>query len=147
MAAQKLTKGRLAQIIILMVVLITAFVWRTITYDQTSREKETALTCQLSTVGCLDESSNEKLGISFVSEALKADTPIIIQIDNNHVKPTAVVEGVSMYMGSVPVIFTKNDTGWLGEFMVPACMHDKMEWVIKINKDGKTTNALFTVEK
>lgn len=147
MAAQKLTKGRLAQIIILMVVLITAFVWRTITYNQTQQENETVLTCHLSTTGCLVESSDENIAISFVSDALKADTAIIIQIDNTNVKPTAIVEGVSMYMGSVPVVFTKNDSGWQGEFMVPACMHDKMDWAIKIKEDQKEINALFSVEK
>ncbi|MGF1689837.1 hypothetical protein [Photobacterium kagoshimensis] len=147
MAAQKLTRGRLAQIIILMVVLIAAFVWRTITYNQTQQGEETSLTCQLSTTGCLVKSSNEKLPVSFVSEALKADAPIIIQIDNTNVKPVGIVEGVSMYMGSVPVVFTKNDRGWQGEFTVPACMHDKMEWVIKITQEDKIMNAHFTVEK
>ncbi|MCF7504950.1 MULTISPECIES: hypothetical protein [Vibrio] len=33
MAAQKLTKGRLVQIIGMLVVLIAAFTWRTVTYD------------------------------------------------------------------------------------------------------------------
>ncbi|MEZ9425550.1 hypothetical protein [Vibrio lentus] len=33
MAAQKLTKGRLVQIIVMLVVLIAAFTWRTVTYD------------------------------------------------------------------------------------------------------------------
>jgi len=33
MAAQKLTKGRLVQIVLMMVVLIAAFTWRTVTYD------------------------------------------------------------------------------------------------------------------
>ncbi|MFA0553308.1 hypothetical protein AB4538_20910 [Vibrio lentus] len=34
MAAQKLTKGRLVQIIVMLVILIAAFTWRTVTYDQ-----------------------------------------------------------------------------------------------------------------
>ncbi|WP_102412486.1 hypothetical protein [Vibrio cyclitrophicus] len=33
MAAQKLTKGRLVQIIVMLVILIAAFTWRTVTYD------------------------------------------------------------------------------------------------------------------
>lgn len=33
MAAQKLTKGRLVQIIGMLVILIAAFTWRTVTYD------------------------------------------------------------------------------------------------------------------
>ncbi|MEC7939086.1 MAG: hypothetical protein VX212_00520 [Pseudomonadota bacterium] len=33
MAAQKLTKGRLVQIIVMLVVLLAAFTWRTVTYD------------------------------------------------------------------------------------------------------------------
>ena len=34
MAAQKLTKGRLVQIFVMLVALIAAFTWRTVTYDQ-----------------------------------------------------------------------------------------------------------------
>lgn len=34
MAAQKLTKGRLVQIIVMLVILIAAFTWRTVTYDR-----------------------------------------------------------------------------------------------------------------
>ncbi|MEZ8548941.1 hypothetical protein BCV29_03020 [Vibrio cyclitrophicus] len=33
MAAQKLTKGRLVQIIVMLVILIAAFTWRTVTYN------------------------------------------------------------------------------------------------------------------
>ena len=33
MAAQKLTKGRLVQIIVMLIILIAAFTWRTVTYD------------------------------------------------------------------------------------------------------------------
>ena len=38
MAAEKLTRGRLIQIIVLMTILISAFIWRTVTY--TSPEGE-----------------------------------------------------------------------------------------------------------
>ncbi|WP_394250902.1 hypothetical protein [Vibrio profundi] len=34
MAAQKLTKGRLVQIVLMMVVLIAAFTWRTVIYEE-----------------------------------------------------------------------------------------------------------------
>ncbi|OAN17907.1 hypothetical protein A3K86_03035 [Photobacterium jeanii] len=147
MAAQKLTKGRLAQIIILMAVLITAFVWRTITYKQGSPENKTVLTCQLSTKSCAVNGQNINLPIAFVSTELKSDTPLQIQIGNTNVKPSAVVEGVKMYMGSIPVIFSENEAGWLGEFSVPACTHDEMEWALKLTQGEGVVHATFVVKK
>ncbi|PMN88235.1 hypothetical protein [Enterovibrio norvegicus] len=48
MAAEKLTTGRLVQILVVMSVLITAFIWRTMNYSS----NETALICQISVGAC-----------------------------------------------------------------------------------------------
>ncbi|MBE1274426.1 hypothetical protein [Enterovibrio baiacu] len=48
MAAEKLTTGRLVQILVVMSVLITAFIWRTMNYSS----NETVLICQMSAGAC-----------------------------------------------------------------------------------------------
>lgn len=48
MAAQKLTKGRLVQIVFMMVILLAAFTWRTVTYEQESNwQCDATLPCEI----------------------------------------------------------------------------------------------------
>jgi len=53
MAAEKLTKSRLIQIIVLMAVLISAFVWRTVTYEEVQSVEQKAIHCVISEGKCL----------------------------------------------------------------------------------------------
>lgn len=61
MAAQKLTRERFVQIIIMLTLLITAFIWRTISY-----KPEVKVVCDLETICVIDvngtNSSIEKVG-------------------------------------------------------------------------------------
>lgn len=147
MAAEKLTKGRLIQILFLLAVLITAFVWRTVTYKNEQAENNTATTCQLSAEKCLSNKSGKLLNISLMPYPAKANQELTIQIDNRNVKPNASVEGVSMYMGTIPVTFEETSEGWLGRFTVPECMHDEMEWAVNIEQGDEKITATFLVKK
>ncbi|WEM40806.1 hypothetical protein PTW35_09085 [Photobacterium sp. DA100] len=147
MAAEKLTKGRLIQILFLLAVLITAFVWRTVTYNNNQAEDDTALTCQLSAKLCHQNDSGESLNISLAPYPAVANQELTIQIDNTNVKPTASVEGVNMYMGIIPVTFEQTSEGWLGRFTVPECMHDEMEWAVVIEQGNRKITATFVVKK
>nr|WP_036832088.1 hypothetical protein [Photobacterium sanctipauli] len=147
MAAEKLTKGRLIQILILMAVLITAFVWRTVTYEAPSTTNTDATECVLNAKECLVEDGSGTLNISLNPFPAAANTELTLQIDNTDVKPSATVEGVDMYMGIIPISFEKSASGWVGKFIVPECMHDEMTWKISIEQDDKTVFASFTVKK
>ena len=147
MAAEKLTKGRFIQILFLLAVLITAFVWRTVTYTNNQDENNTATTCQLSAEKCTINESDKVLNLSLTPFPAEANQELKIQLDNRNVKPEATVEGVSMYMGTIPVAFEEISEGWLGRFTVPECMHDEMEWAVKIKQGDKEITATFLVKK
>ncbi|MCW8330863.1 hypothetical protein MD588_18890 [Photobacterium sp. SDRW27] len=147
MAAEKLTKARLIQILFLMAVLITAFVWRTVTYEQSTPQDEGAVRCQISEESCLVEGQGDVLAMSLKPFPVKANSEITLQISNTNVKPVATVAGVEMYMGEIPVIFEQQGNNWLGKFSVPDCVHEKMTWEITIKQSNETVIAEFTVEK
>ncbi|MCW8108403.1 hypothetical protein OPS25_07845 [Alteromonas ponticola] len=61
----------------------------------------------------------------------------------------AVIEGVNMYMGRLPVVLSpaeKNE--WRGWFMLGACSEAKMRWqmIIKIKGQRQPALILFTTE-
>ncbi|OBU29227.1 hypothetical protein C0Z01_09545 [Photobacterium kishitanii] len=147
MAAQKLTRGRLIQIIVLMIILITAFVWRTVTYQAQPITKVKAKVCSLNAGNCLFNINNKTVTAALLPVAPKADIPLILNIKNVDIKPSANVSGVSMNMGSLPVIFKQKNDGWSGEFIVPQCTHDNMTWVIDIKVNDNIYSSEFTVTK
>lgn len=147
MAAQKLTRGRLIQIIVLMIVLITAFVWRTVTYQAQPTAKVQAKVCSLNAGDCLFNINNKPVTVKLLPVVPKAEVPLILHINNVDVNPVAKVSGVNMNMGTLPIIFKQKQNGWIGEFMVPQSSHDKMIWAINININNKIYSSEFSVTK
>ncbi|WP_305815436.1 hypothetical protein [Photobacterium leiognathi] len=151
MAAEKLTRGRLIQILVLMTVLVSAFIWRTVTYNSPEQEvkvEDNAKTCSLDTQNCQYSLSNKTVELSLLTKELSAQAPIKLQVSNIDVKPVGVVSGVSMNMGTVPVVFTKQgDNTWIGEFTVPACTHNEMTWGADIKINDQPIKAQFVVKK
>lgn len=147
MAAEKLTKGRFIQILFLMAVLITAFVWRTVTYESTSSTDTNKITCELTADKCISTDPKTAYDITLSPFPATANSELIIQFGNKDVKPSATVEGVKMYMGTIPVVFEKTATGWQGRFSVPDCTHAEMQWAVTIQQGSKTTIATFMVKK
>lgn len=147
MAAEKLTKARLVQILILMAVLITAFVWRTVTYDEKASVDESTTECRITAEYCTVEGQNQTLELSLAPFPVIANSEVVLQISNTNVKPVATIEGVDMYMGVIPVIFEQQADHWIGTFTVPDCVHDTMEWAIEVKQGSDTIVAKFTVKK
>ncbi|OLQ70021.1 hypothetical protein BIT28_10800 [Photobacterium proteolyticum] len=147
MAAEKLTKARLIQILILMAVLITAFVWRTVTYEENTSIDDSATNCLITAEYCAVDGSNKKLGLSLNPYPVVANSEVTLRISNTNVKPVAKIEGVDMFMGTIPVIFEQQTDYWVGTFSVPDCVHDTMEWAITVQQGSETIIAKFTVQK
>ncbi|MGF1873135.1 hypothetical protein [Photobacterium indicum] len=147
MAAEKLTKSRLIQIIVLMAVLISAFVWRTVTYEEGQSAEQKTTHCVISEEKCLIVEQSETADITLAPLPATAESPLVLQIGNIDVKPTGVVEGVDMFMGTIPVVFEQKGEYWVGDFSVPACIHDEMDWKATITQGNQTTIATFTVKK
>ncbi|MFC1503489.1 hypothetical protein ACFL53_03945 [Pseudomonadota bacterium] len=147
MAAEKLTKARLIQILFLMTILITAFVWRTITYNDSKPAEENAIQCQVKAGSCVFEEEQQGLEITLSPSPAIAESPLIVQIGNVNVKPTATVEGIDMFMGTIPVVFEQKGDVWLGRFSVPACVHPQMDWAMNLDLGSKKVIVKFTVVK
>ncbi|MGF1887466.1 hypothetical protein L4D13_15165 [Photobacterium profundum] len=147
MAAEKLTKSRLIQIIVLMAVLISAFVWRTVTYEEVQSVEQKAIHCTISEGKCLIVEQGDTADITLTPLPATAESPLVLQIGNINVKPTGVVEGVDMFMGTIPVIFSQKGEYWVGNFSVPACIHDEMDWKATITQGNQTTIVTFKVKK
>ncbi len=60
MPAQKLTPGRLAQIIVMLTILVVAFFWRTFTHEP---KQETDIQCQISAGRCMLDISEEQIEV------------------------------------------------------------------------------------
>ncbi len=147
MAAQKLTKGRLIQIIILMIILITAFIWRTVTYQAKPIVKIETKICNLNLGNCLFNINNKQVTVTLSPPRPQANTPIRLQINNIDAHPSAIVSGITMNKRIAPIIFTQNKNAWQGEFTVPQYTHDNMIWGIDIKINDKTYSSEFTVTK
>lgn len=151
MAAEKLTRGRLIQILVLMTVLITAFIWRTVTYSQLDQGGEVALNakkCLLNDNVCTFNIKDQDVELQFINTTLSAQKTLSLQLSNINVKPMGIVSGVSMNMGSIPVMFHQTaDKTWVGEFTVPACMHDSMTWGVEIKMGQTPLSAEFIISK
>lgn len=130
-----------------MAVLITAFVWRTVTYDDSTPIDESAIQCDISEESCVVVGEEQVLGLSLTPFPVVANSEVVLRISNTNVKPIANVEGVDMYMGTIPVIFEQQKDDWVGKFTVPECIHDKMAWAIKVQQGSGTVIAMFTVTK
>ena len=149
MAAEKLTKARLIQILFLMTVLITAFIWRTISYKDTTETTHDTVVCLLSAGSCKIEGQEqgELLTISLTPYPVKADTELVLHIGNTNVKPVATVEDIEMNMRAIPVPFEQQGNNWLGKFSVPGGGGEKMPWRITIKSGEQDIIAKFMVEK
>ena len=80
MAAEKLTTGRLVQILVVMSVLITAFIWRTMNYSSNG----TALICQISVGACSVSVDSESVDIHLLKQEDGSDALAI----TSRIKPT-----------------------------------------------------------
>ncbi|MCD9545602.1 hypothetical protein GLP24_12160 [Photobacterium carnosum] len=145
MAAQKLTRGRLIQIIILMIILISAFVWRTVTYKSKTTVQRSV--CNLNTGNCFFNINNKKIIVSLSQTKLQANTLVELYINPVDINPSASVSGVTMNMGILPIIFTQQKNGWVGKFTVPQSTHNKMTWNIDIKINQNIYSSEFTVTK
>lgn len=151
-----LTKARVVQLTVMLIVLLVAFFWRT--FD-TGHEKplfeEAEITAVESFGGC-----DYKEACEFITEQGK----FLLNIPNLPIKaeqwiefelmvPTkgitvskAQIIGKSMFMGVIPVSFSQLDELRLtSQALVGACMHDEMVWTLEITveKEGVQQQLTF----
>lgn len=79
---------------------------------------------------------------------LSPETPFSIytQLPDGFKIMTAKLEGVTMYMGYIPVQFTKQGNIWLADTMVGICSEQNMVWKLVLTAVNESTSVNQTVE-
>ncbi|MCF2858175.1 hypothetical protein L1286_11880 [Pseudoalteromonas sp. SMS1] len=92
-------------------------------------------------------------GVKFWVSSLapKPETPfnVVLEIDDPIEIQSAYLEGVSMYMGKIPITLVNAGGGqWRGEAMVGACNLAEMQWRLKFfdtnNKEVRFSATIYT---
>ncbi len=148
MAAEKLTKGRLIQISILLTVLIGAFFWGMDRNKQKQTHNQTLSQCELSIYRCENKENNNSYPVTISNNYPRYNQEISIQLPvETDQAPTAILSGITMNMGSIPLVFKKEDNQWVSAFKVPSCMHETMKWGIEMKYNQNTLFATFIAKK
>ncbi|MDO6527228.1 hypothetical protein Q4519_16235 [Motilimonas sp. 1_MG-2023] len=142
----KLELKRVIQIVFVLVVLISAFAYRT--YQQSNQERNSPAMHQPSKEsnlcdfarGCKVNLTKLNGVVTIQSEQdaqVLAETPLPLSLT---LPPgvsinKAVLVGKDMFMGTIPVIFEAGQTNqsWQGELLLGACITDKMIWQMKLS--------------
>jgi len=140
-----LTKSRVAQLLVMLIVLVALFTWRTITnetkqqnnVDSTSVEPSTGvLECDYF-IPCEVVSDQGTFWLSVDNPPIKAEQWINFKLEGNgqewHVVDANIV-GKEMFMGRIPVTFTNIGKGiFSAKTLVGACTTPSMVWQLQMN--------------
>ncbi|WP_372881076.1 hypothetical protein [Psychromonas sp.] len=158
-----LTKNRVAQLLVMLIVLVTLFIWRTVTTkpEQVKNVELTAV-APLSELPACDyvkpckfASDHGTFWLSVANLPVKAEQWINFSLKGGE-KDWRVVDakivGKEMFMGRIPVTFTQTDKNiFSAKTLVGACTTPKMIWQLQINIEVNSANELllfdFMVEK
>lgn len=152
-----LTKSRVVQLLVMLIVLASLFTWRTITTD-TEQQNNIDLTSVESSPGLLEcdylapcevISDQGRFWLSVDKSPIKAEQWINFKFEGDpqewHVIDAKIV-GKKMFMGRIPVTFIKEGKGiFSAKTMVGACTTATMIWQLQINlvANGVKEQLLF----
>jgi len=141
-----LTKGKVFQLLFMLVVLLVLFFWRTfeISEDKLDPEKgdTTVATPLVNVLRCDYQDACEFISeqgtflLSIKELPIKAEEWINFELtvahENSQISSAQII-GKSMFMGKVPVDFHQSGADlFRGRAIVAACMHDEMVWTIEV---------------
>ncbi|KDM91441.1 hypothetical protein [Photobacterium galatheae] len=135
MAAQKLTKARLIQILVLLAVLITAFVWRTITYKEASPVGEVSVVCQKESGECFEDASKRKIEIRLIQHDDKGGNQYQLQVPLNFdvSQVTLLSPAESRQKTLITLFVTKHFK--TGDFFLPEDSSTSDGWRVRIESN------------
>ncbi|MGO1246315.1 MAG: hypothetical protein ACTH2P_03980 [Oceanisphaera sp.] len=152
----KLTKAKLGQIILVLVVLLAAFWFKTATNEETRAAAELAPVnndyCDISDNKCVQQQGGLVVTAQLTADKLQPESPFQLQVKLSDPEATVVgsqLEGHSMYMGTLPALINQQAPGvWLGQALVGACTESSMiwAWVLDIEHQGQTQPFTFLFE-
>lgn len=150
----RLTGPKLVQIIIVMTILVLAFLFRTYWYepDTGASEQENIAFCDIYHKKCTMEQAGFSAEARLYAETLSAETPFTleVQFSDPEVKvKRSVLEGETMYMGTLPALLREESPGlWRGQALVGACTESRMRWawVLEVEFEGQSRQLRFLFE-
>jgi len=150
-----LTKSRVVQLLIMLIVLVSLFMWRTITND-TGQQKDVVLTSAEPATGQLEcdyfvpcevAGSQGSFWLSVDNPPIKAEQWINFKLEGNAEEWRVVdakIVGKEMFMGRIPVTFTNLGKGvFSAKTLVGACTTSTMIWQLQINVAVNGTEELL----
>lgn len=155
MAAEKLTRARLIQLIVVLIIFLALVAWRTWSFYET-RAQQPEMTgnvsslCSLNQQSCLLESkagSPVTLQLSPLPPAAERELQLRVSGLPASVMPQGTVEGRDMYMGVIPLVFTRQGNEWVAAFQVGSCTSDKMVWLVDVTAGSELYQVMFDVVK
>ena len=151
MAIEKLTGPRLYQLIFLLVVLISAFTWRTITYVPTSdisQISDNVESCDITNEACILNIDNNQIIIDVQERPIKQNVEIIVSVIGIDSKWEMNANGVNMNMGTLKFNhLDPKDNIQLYSVFVPKCKHNEMKWKIDLSLEDKVISVIFNSKK
>ncbi|PSJ47863.1 hypothetical protein C7H85_03355 [Zobellella endophytica] len=150
----RLTGPKLVQILLVLGILSGAFWLRTCVddNDNTALEKENVDFCDISHNECALLQDGLHARARMKTDALAPEQPFELAVDfsDSQVKVVrSVLEGESMYMGTLPALVSEQEPGrWQGQALVGACTEASMlwAWVLDIEHNGIPRQLKFRFE-
>ncbi|OYD23833.1 hypothetical protein [Oceanimonas baumannii] len=151
---ERLTGPKLAQILIVLVILAAAFFLRTCSNEEEVTETVQKISdyCDLSHATCVQQQQELTVSAQLLSDDLQAETPFSLQVvlsDPDAVITRSVLEGESMYMGTLPALIEHTGEGvWRGSALVGSCSEERMlwAWVLDVRQGEETHRLKFLFE-
>ncbi|WP_445398607.1 hypothetical protein [Zobellella sp. An-6] len=150
----RLTGPKLVQILLVLGILSGAFWLRTCAdgHDTTVLEKENVDFCDISHESCLQSLEGLQAEARLHAEHLAAEQPFRLEVrfSDPQVQVTrSVLEGESMYMGTLPAQLEQGEPGlWRGQALVGACTEARMiwAWVLDVEQGEESRRLKFLFE-
>ena len=147
MAVEKLTGPRLFQLIFLLVVLIAAFTWRTITYvapEQSPVSNKISAICDITESACLFNIDNNQIIIDVEKRPIKQNSELTVITSGTEGEWKVEAKGISMNMGTLKfALLSDENSNQLHSVLVPKCKHNEMKWKINLSNDKHEINVIF----
>lgn len=140
-----LTKSRIVQLLVMLLVLVLLFTWRTMTIETEPQNNVNLTSVEPSTgllecdyfVPCEVVSSQGSFWLSVDNPPIKAEQWINFRLEGNGQKWRVIdakIVGKEMFMGRIPVTFTNLGKGiFSAKTLVGACTNPTMIWQLQIN--------------
>lgn len=146
-----INKDKMPKIQTLLLLFIVALLIFGVAYFVPSQNSDvdTLDLCEFTEQDCFKVVSNKKLILTASPTFIKSENEITFQLSANNnpsIKITSAwIEGKEMYMGKIPLFFTKDKAKYEAKTLIGACTEDSMIWTMVLNFElaGETKTVTF----